>query len=97
VAAVYASNTSAAEALAAELCDGPGSMSLHQADIGDATACREVVGAVLEDRGRVDHLVNTAGLLVENRARTMTLEEWDTAIRVNLSAPFFLIRRARPR
>ena len=40
--------------------------------------------------GRVDHLVNNAGLLVENRARTMTLDEWDSAIRVNLSAAFYL-------
>ena len=90
VAAVYASNTEAAEALAAELGDGPGSVSLHQADIGDPDACRELVAVVLEDHGRVDHLVNNAGLLVENRARNMTLDEWDTAIRVNLSAPFFL-------
>jgi NAD(P)-dependent dehydrogenase (short-subunit alcohol dehydrogenase family) len=90
VAAVYASNTEAADALAADLGDGPGSVSLHQADIGDPDACRAVVAAVLEERGRVDHLVNNAGLLIENRARNMTLDEWDTAIRVNLSAPFFL-------
>jgi acetoacetyl-CoA reductase/3-oxoacyl-[acyl-carrier protein] reductase len=90
VAAVYASNTEAAEALAAELGDGPGSVSLHQADIGDPAACREVVEVVLEGHGRVDHLVNNAGLLVENRARSMTVDEWDAAIRVNLSAPFFL-------
>jgi acetoacetyl-CoA reductase/3-oxoacyl-[acyl-carrier protein] reductase len=90
VAAVYASKTEAAEALAAELGDEPGSVSLHQADIGDPAACREVVEVVLGGHGRVDHLVNNAGLLVENRARSMTLDEWDTAIRVNLSAPFFL-------
>jgi NAD(P)-dependent dehydrogenase (short-subunit alcohol dehydrogenase family) len=90
VAAVYASNTDAAEALATELGDGPGSVSLHQADISDPAACRAVVAVVLEGHGRVDHLVNNAGLLIENRARSMTLDEWDTAIRVNLSAPFFL-------
>jgi NAD(P)-dependent dehydrogenase (short-subunit alcohol dehydrogenase family) len=90
VTAVYASNTDAAEALAARLAGGPGSVSLHQADIGTAEACGDVVTTVVGARGRVDHLVNNAGLLVENRAQRMTPQEWDAAIRVNLSAPFYL-------
>jgi NAD(P)-dependent dehydrogenase (short-subunit alcohol dehydrogenase family) len=90
VAAVYASNTDAADALVARLAGAPGSVSLHRADIGSAAACRDVVATVVGAHGRVDHLVNNAGLLVENRARAMTLEEWEAAIRVNLSAPFYL-------
>ena len=90
VAAVYARDDEAAKALASRLADGPGSVSLHRADIGDADACRVVVAAVVDEHGRVDHLVNNAGLLVENRARDMTLDEWDAAIRVNLSAAFYL-------
>ena len=80
----------AAKALAARLAGGPGTVSLHRADIGSADACRDVVAAVVAEHGRVDHLVNNAGLLVENRAQTMTLDEWDGAIRVNLSAAFYL-------
>ena len=90
VAAIYASNSAAADALVSQLSGGAGSVSIHQADIGDVDACRAVVAAVLDAQGRIDHLVNNAGLLVENRARNMTLEEWDSAIRVNLSASFYL-------
>jgi len=90
VAAVYAGNTEAAEALAKRIADAPGLASLHRADIGDPDACRAVVADVIERHGHVDYLVNNAGLLVESPARTMTLEQWDSAIRVNLSASFYL-------
>jgi len=89
VAAVYAGNHDAAHALAASLAGAAGSVSLHVADIGDAAACQGVVADVLAATGRVDHLVNNAGLLIENSPRKMTLDEWDRAIAVNLSASFY--------
>ncbi len=92
VAAVYAGNHAAATALQASLCGAAGSMSLHAADIADPSACAAVVAEVMEDRQRIDHLVNNAGLLVENSPRRMTLEEWDRAISVNLSASFYFAR-----
>jgi NAD(P)-dependent dehydrogenase (short-subunit alcohol dehydrogenase family) len=94
VAAVFAGNTTAAEALATRLADRAGSVSLHCADVGDPDACRSLVAEVIRHHGRVDHLVNNAGLLVENKARTMTLDEWDLALRVNLSAAFYLAQAA---
>jgi NAD(P)-dependent dehydrogenase (short-subunit alcohol dehydrogenase family) len=89
VAAVYASSHATARDLAASLRDAPGSVSLHCADIGDAAACQGVVAEVLAARGRVDHLVNNAGLLIENSPRRMTVGEWDRALAVNLSASFY--------
>jgi NAD(P)-dependent dehydrogenase (short-subunit alcohol dehydrogenase family) len=89
VAAVYARDDDAAKALAARAA-GPGSVSLHRADVGDHGSCRQVVADVVAEHGRVDHLVNNAGLLVESPAREMTLEDWDRALRVNLSAAFYL-------
>jgi acetoacetyl-CoA reductase/3-oxoacyl-[acyl-carrier protein] reductase len=90
VAAVYARDDDAAKALADRVAGGPGSVSLHRADVAVAEACRDVVAAVLRERGRVDHLVNNAGRLVENPARKVAPDEWDSAIRVNLSAAFYL-------
>ena len=89
VAAVYAGNHDAAHALAKSLADGPGSVTLHVADIGNAGACQAVVADVLAAQGRIDHLVNNAGLLIENSPRKMTLDEWDRSISVNLSASFY--------
>ncbi len=89
VAAVYAGNHEAAHALVGSIASEPGSVSLHCADIADAAACQTVVAEVLATHGRIDHLVNNAGLLVENSPRKMTLDEWDRAIAVNLSASFY--------
>lgn len=90
VAAVYATNDDAAAELAAELAGETGSVSLHRVDIGDGDACRSLVDEVVADHGRIDHLVNNAGLLIESSARRMTSDEWDRAITVNLSASFHL-------
>ena len=89
VAAVYAGNHEAAHALVGSIASEPGSVSLHCADIADAAACQTVAAEVLATHGRIDHLVNNAGLLVENSPRKMTLDEWDRAIAVNLSASFY--------
>ena len=87
VTAVYASDDVAAHEFAAHLGDH---VHVVKADVGDQTAARGVVEQVLATHGRVDHLVNNAGRLIENSARRMTREEWDEALRVNLSAAFYL-------
>ncbi len=65
-------------------------MSVHPGDVGDPEFCRALVAGVVADQGRVDYLVNNAGLLVENSVSRMTASQWEDALRVNLSAPFHL-------
>jgi NAD(P)-dependent dehydrogenase (short-subunit alcohol dehydrogenase family) len=96
VCAVFRSDRGAAESLRDELVAEKGSVSVHAADIGDRSAARELVAEVLDTHGRIDHLVNNAGLLVENSAVRMTEDEWDAAIRVNLSGPFHLAQAVLP-
>ncbi|MFV2176887.1 3-oxoacyl-ACP reductase family protein [Actinomadura sp. LOL_016] len=90
VAAVYARNDRAAQRLAEEVTSDGGSLSLHRGDVGDRVFCRELVAEVLASHGRIDQLVNNAGLLIENKVREMTEREWDDALRANLSGPFHL-------
>lgn len=90
VAAVYAGNHEAAHALQQRLTERGSSVSVHPGDIGDPVFCRRLVAEVLDQHGRLDHLVNNAGLLVENSAFRMTHDEWMDALRINLSAPWFL-------
>ncbi len=87
VAAVYAGDHATAQLLQKRLGDA---VSVHAGDIGDPAFCRSLVEHVVVAHGRVDHLVNNAGLLVENSVRRMATDEWDAALRVNLSAPFHL-------
>lgn len=94
VYALYAGNHDRAKALVADLAGGPGTIAAEQVDVGNRAACRDLVATVLAERGRVDHVVNNAGLLVENSFAAMTEEEWNEALRINLSGPFFLAQAA---
>jgi NAD(P)-dependent dehydrogenase (short-subunit alcohol dehydrogenase family) len=90
VAAVCAANHDAARELAGRLTAAGGSVSVHPGDVGDPEFCQGLVARLVAQRGRVDWLVNNAGLLIENSVTRMSREQWDDALRVNLSAPFQL-------
>jgi NAD(P)-dependent dehydrogenase (short-subunit alcohol dehydrogenase family) len=90
VAAVYAGNHDAAGELAGRLAAAGGSVSVHPGDVGDPEFCRGLVAGLVARRGRLDWLVSNAGLLIENSVTRMTSQQWDDALRVNLSAPFHL-------
>jgi NAD(P)-dependent dehydrogenase (short-subunit alcohol dehydrogenase family) len=94
VAAVYAGNDDAARALEKQVCDRGGSISIHRGDIGDRTFCRELVAEVVEAHGRLDQLVNNAGVAIHNSVFDMTEAEWDEALRIHLSGPFHLAQAA---
>jgi 3-oxoacyl-[acyl-carrier protein] reductase len=67
-----------------------------QCDVGDS----EQVGAMMEQVksafGGLDILVNNAGVLMDRTIKKMTLEEWETVLRVNLTGAFNCIQRAIP-
>jgi NAD(P)-dependent dehydrogenase (short-subunit alcohol dehydrogenase family) len=87
------------DALAAEL----GGMYV-QADMADVAAVRAAVMAVVDAHGRVDCLVNSAGLTSRGTLLDTTPELFDAHIAVNLRAPFFamqavvadMVRRGAP-
>jgi NAD(P)-dependent dehydrogenase (short-subunit alcohol dehydrogenase family) len=89
VVAAYQSDDDAA----ADLHARTGAQTV-KADVGDHNACASLVGQVTDDHGRLDLLVNNAGLLVELPATQTTVQEWDRAVAVNLSAAFHLCRAA---
>ena len=92
VVAVYRGDKTAAAALAAEL-DG---VTVEQVDVADAAACADLVRRVLDEHGRLDHLVTNAGLLVEASAVDTDPSTWEQVVAVNLSAAFHLCRAALP-
>jgi NAD(P)-dependent dehydrogenase (short-subunit alcohol dehydrogenase family) len=65
-----------------------------QADLGDVDAARAVVQAADKRFGRVDVLVNAAGLTDRGTILDTTQERYDELFNVNVRAPFFLIQEA---
>ena len=94
VAAVYAGNHDAAHELAGRLTAAGGSVSVHPGDVGDPKFCQRLVAELVAERRRLDYLVSNAGLLIESSIWKMTKDQWDEALRVNLSAPFHLAQAA---
>jgi NAD(P)-dependent dehydrogenase (short-subunit alcohol dehydrogenase family) len=66
------------------------------ADLASVAECDQSVGAAVAWGGRLDALVNCAGLWVEGPADTMTEADWDRVVDVNLKATFFMCRYAIP-
>lgn len=67
-----------------------------EADFTDPACPEAVVAEVVARAGRLDLLVNNAGIMQEALAEDMSLADWDRTIRVNLTAPFLLIKAALP-
>lgn len=67
-----------------------------EADLFDAAAPAAVVAEVVARAGRLDVLVNNAGVMQEAGVEEMTLTDWERTLRVNLTAPFLLIKAAMP-
>ena len=80
------------EALAAELAAAGAKALFVQADVGDVTQARACVTAAITRFGRVDSLVNAAGLTSRGTLLDTTPDLFDAHIAVNLKGPFFLMQ-----
>ncbi|MCT8331599.1 SDR family NAD(P)-dependent oxidoreductase [Albidovulum sediminis] len=65
-------------------------------DFADPSSAAALVEEVAGRAGRIDVLVNNAGMMQEVLAEDMSLEEWERNITVNLTTPFMLIKAALP-
>src|SRR5216684_3152859 len=63
-------------------------------DVGDLKAVREMVNAVKSGFGRIDGLVNNAGLTRDKLLVMMSEEDWSEVIRTNLTGAFNFARAA---
>ena len=64
----------------------------YEGDVGVFAECRRAVDEVVRQHGRVDYLINNAGITRDHTVRKMTEEEWQAVLQVNLSGPFFMIK-----
>jgi acetoacetyl-CoA reductase len=92
VAAGYHHDRGAAERLQAEITQAGGSMSIHEGNVGEPADCQRVVDDVLAAQGRIDFLVNNAGVTVDKTVRKMSIDDWHAVLRINLSGPFYMTK-----
>ncbi|WP_319446433.1 MULTISPECIES: SDR family NAD(P)-dependent oxidoreductase [unclassified Mycobacterium] len=84
-----------AERMEAVFADVPGGR-FSSVDITTPAACRAAVAACVTAFGRLDVLVNVAGFHKMRHTQTMSDDEWEQDLAVNLNGPFYLSRAALP-
>jgi NAD(P)-dependent dehydrogenase (short-subunit alcohol dehydrogenase family) len=62
--------------------------------VGDPDDCLRVVREVIERHGRLDILVNNAGVTADRPILSMTVDDWQKVLRVNLSGAFYMSKPA---
>lgn len=88
----YAGNTSAAEETVA-LCQAEGVDAFAvQADVSDEEAVKGLVKSALERFGRIDVLINNAGITRDNLMLRMSAEDFDLVIEKNLRGAFLMTK-----
>ncbi len=93
VAFTYRSSADRAQALADELAKGDRKIRAFASDASSFADAEALVSKVLEEFGRVDTLINNAGITQDTLMLRMTEAQWDRVIEVNLKSVFNLTKQ----
>ena len=84
------------EALARELTERGGKVIAMTTDVTDRAQVKNLVDAAVQAFGRVDVMVNNAGLMPQSRFDRLKVDEWDQMIDVNIKGVLYGIAAALP-
>jgi len=90
----YAGNEAAAQETLGLIQSAGGKGEAVRFDVADSAACASTVDNVMKTHGRLDVLVNNAGVAVDGLVMRMKDEDWDKQLDTNLKGAFALIRAA---
>ncbi len=88
----YSRSSDAAEAVKKEIESAGGSAETVAFDVSDSTAVDTALKAIIKEHGRLDVLVNNAGIALDNLLVRTKDDEWDKTLAVNLSGTFYCCR-----
>jgi 3-oxoacyl-[acyl-carrier protein] reductase len=94
VSFTYLQNASAANSVVAS--GKPGQIAAEQVDVRDASACAGLVEKVYERNGRLDLLVNNAGVIRDNPITALDDDDVRVVLETNVTGAFNMTRAAAP-
>jgi 3-oxoacyl-[acyl-carrier protein] reductase len=94
VAFTYLSSVEKGQALEAELADNGSKAKGYRSDASDYAQAENLINQVLADFGRLDGVVNNAGITRDGLLMRMSEQQWDEVININLKSVFNLTKAA---
>jgi 3-oxoacyl-[acyl-carrier protein] reductase len=88
----YASSSTAAEALVTEITEQGGAAIAVKADVSKSEEVDHLINTTMEKWGRIDVVVNNAGITRDTLLMRMKLEDWQSVIDLNLTGVFLVTR-----
>jgi len=90
------SDPSRAQAVVDEIVAAGGSAVANADSVSDWKAANRIVNQAVDTFGRVDAVINNAGILRDRFFFNMSIEEWSAVINVHLNGAFYVSRAAAP-
>jgi NAD(P)-dependent dehydrogenase (short-subunit alcohol dehydrogenase family) len=83
-------------ALRDELSERDGVLKVQLADVREITQVEKLVNDTADAFGKIDILVNAAGIIMNGTIENTTLDDWDKMLDINLRAVFFMMQKCVP-
>jgi acetoacetyl-CoA reductase len=93
----YSKSKEAADELVARLQqNGSPEAVAIQGDVSDAAQAAKLIEETVNRFGRIDVLVNNAGINVDRSMKNLSIDDWDRVLRVDLNSYFYTVKAALP-
>src|SRR2546422_5313485 len=83
-------------ALSKQVSSRDGVIKPYLADMTEMTQLERIIRETVANHGRIDVLVNSAGIIKNGTIETTTLDDWDKMMNINLRSVFALSQKALP-
>ncbi len=90
----YIGNKEMAESVVSKIKEIGSEAIAIEADVSDFESCKKMVGDIKEKYGKLDIVVNNAGITKDRTIKKMTTEEWSKVININLTGVFNVTKNA---
>jgi acetoacetyl-CoA reductase len=92
----YSRSKEQAEELATQLSEDGSSQAIAiRADVSDPAQAASLIDQTIQQFGRIDVLVNNAGINIDRTMKKMSVEDWNKVIQINLNSFFYTVKAAQ--
>jgi len=92
----YGSSRGPAEEVVSAINDGGSKAIAVQADVSNPEQAARLIEQTVAQFGRIDALVNNAGITIDRSMKNLSIEDWNRVIQNNLNSCFYTVKAALP-